>query len=161
MATTEQPAISLGPYETRPLRFMRREDLGDWRIKLYSIALNGREPRPELVDAALDLAPTVFPEPAVSDERHGVGFVIVHDAATAGILIYYWWQSENELHQRIYVSPLDDPRALTQVQNQPTGCVWELGIVDFERRAWIEDVLANPAGPDLDLYLTRSTNADV
>jgi hypothetical protein len=28
-------------------------------------------------------------------------------------------------------------------------------VVEFERRAWIDDVIANPAGPDLDAYLSR------
>ena len=41
------------------------------------------------------------------------------------------------------------------------GCVWEMSVLDFERRAWIEDVLANPNGPDIDRYLTRRFNADV
>jgi hypothetical protein len=150
------------PYETRPLRFIRREDVGDWRLKLYGIALHGRTPRAELVDATVALATAVFPQPAVSDERHGVGFAIAHDAATMCIALYYWWQATNELHQRIYVGPLDDPRSLAPVSEpQAAGCVWELGIVDFERRAWIEDVLANPAGPDLDRYLGRYLNADV
>ena len=35
------------------------------------------------------------------------------------------------------------------------GCVWELGIVEFERRAWIEDVIGNPDGPDLERYMGR------
>ena len=35
------------------------------------------------------------------------------------------------------------------------GCVWELGIIEFERRAWIADVIGNPDGPDLDAYLGR------
>ena len=48
-----------------------------------------------------------------------------------------------------------------RVENQPTGCVWELAIVDFERRAWIEDVLLNPPGPDLERYLERRLDEDV
>jgi hypothetical protein len=59
------------------------------------------------------------------------------------------------------VSPKDDPAAFTQVEHQPAGCVWELEIVDFERRAWLEDVLSNPAGPDIDAYLDRSFSRDV
>ena len=35
------------------------------------------------------------------------------------------------------------------------GCVWELGIVEFERRAWITDVIGNPDGSDLDRYMSR------
>jgi hypothetical protein len=44
---------------------------------------------------------------------------------------------------------------LEPVQWTPAGCVYELAIVEFERRAWIEDVIGNPDGPDLDRYLSR------
>jgi hypothetical protein len=149
------------PYRPRHLRFIRREDLGDWRLKLYGIATNGNVPRPELIEATMLLAPGVFPQPAVTDERHGTGFVIVHDAATASIALFYWWQSQNELHQRIYVGPKDDPGALAQISDLAAGCVWEIGIIDFERRAWLEDVLANPDGPDVERYLDRRFDGDV
>lgn len=148
-------------YEPRPIRFIRREDIDGWRLKLYGIALAGNEPREELVAATRDLAAAILPRPAVSDDRYGVGFATAHDAATFCIALVYWWQSANELHQRIYVSPRDDPTALTQVADQPAGCVWELAVVDFERRAWLEDVLVNPSGPDVDLYLERELNTEV
>jgi hypothetical protein len=97
----------------------------------------------------------------VADDRYGVAFATAHDATSLYIALIYWWQSENELHQRIYVSPKGEPISFTQVENQPAGCVWELAIVDFERRAWIEDVLAGPAGPDLERYLDRRFDRDV
>ena len=164
LARTERaaPTVSLaGPYEPRPIRFIRREDVDGWQLKLYGIALAGKEPREELVTATRDLAASVLPRPAVSDDRYGVAFATAHDATSVYIALIYWWQSENELHQRIYVSPKEDPISFQQVENQPAGCVWELAIVDFERRAWIQDVLANPAGPDLERYLERRLDEDV
>jgi hypothetical protein len=149
------------PYAPRHVRFVRREEHGGWRVKLYGIALAGREPDPEFLDATRDLAASVLPQPAIGDGRYGIGFATAHDAASAWIALVYWWQSENELHQRIYVSPKERPIAFEQVENQPAGCVWELAIVDFERRAWIEDVLANPGGPDLARYLSRTLAEDV
>jgi hypothetical protein len=149
------------PYKPRHVRFIRREDTNGWQLKLYSIALNGKEPDPSFVEATRDLAASILPQPPVADDRYGVALATAHDATSAYIALVYWWQSENELHQRIYVSPKDGPIAFTQVENQPTGCVWELAIVDFERRAWIEDVLANPDGPDLQRYLERQLNEDV
>jgi hypothetical protein len=143
------------PYVPRPVRFIRRERLGDWQLKVYGIAAAGETPREELVERAVEIASDVLPHPAVGDSRYGVGFVIAHDAASLAIVIAYWWQSQNELHQRIYTGPLDDLAALTQLSDQPAGCVWELGVVDFERRAWLEDVLASPDGPDLNRYLSR------
>src|SRR5690349_19539936 len=87
-----------GPHRTRPIRFMRPERVGDWRLKLYTIATHGQTARAELVDETLRRAPAVFPAP-FADQRHGVGFITVHDAMTASIVLYYWWQSFNELHQ--------------------------------------------------------------
>lgn len=148
-------------YRPRPLRFIRRQRLGDWRVKVYGIAAFDKLPRTELIEASVGLAARVLPQPALGDGRYGVGFVIAHDAATVCFGLTYWWQAENELHQRVHASPLDDPSAFKPVRNPAAGCVWELGIIDFERRAWIDDVLANPAGPDLDLYLGRTISTEV
>jgi len=149
------------PYKPRHVRFIRSEDVEGWQLKLYGIAVNGQEPRPEFVAATRDLAARVLPQPPAGEDHYGAGFAIAHDARSVGIALVYWWKSENELHQRIYVSPKDDPTAFIQVENQPAGCVWELEVVDFERRAWLEDVLSNPSGPDLDAYLGRSFSRDV
>ena len=149
------------PYQPRPVRFIRLEPRGDWRLKVYGIATPGRTPRPELVTAAMDMAPAVLPAPAAGDERYGVGIVLVHDSATYCFALYYWWQSANELHQRVYAAPREDPRALAKLVDPAAGCVWELAVVDFERRAWLEDVLTNPRGPDVDRYLTRRFSAEV
>lgn len=150
-----------GPHRTRPIRFVRTERLGEWRVKLYTIATHGDAARPVLVDEAVRRAPAIFPAAALADQRHGIGFLIVHDARTASIALYYWWQSFNELHQRVYVGPKHDPGAMTQLAEQTAGCVWELEVIDFERRAWLADVLANPDGPDVERYLSRHTSTDV
>ncbi len=168
-ATDQQTFPELGaeftidvPYQTRPVRFIRNADVGDWRLKVYGIARPGHEPRPELVDAALALARDVYPEPARGDDRHGLGFFVVHDSRTFGIVLYYWWQSTNELHQRVFLSPLDDVTALQPYEGpQAAGCVWEMAAIDYERRAWIEDILANPSGPDVERYLDRHFDGDV
>lgn len=154
-------ALAGRPYRPRSLRFIRRQDIGDWRMKVYGIAARLGEPaRPALVEATVDLACRVLPTPALGEETTGIGFVIAHDAMAASIGIVYWWQSVNELHQRSFIGPLEEPEQMQRIVHPGAGCVYELGIVDFERRAWLADVLANPAGPDLDLYLDRRYDAD-
>jgi hypothetical protein len=59
----------------------------------------------------------------------------------------------NELHSRIYVG--SEPDDLSPAPATAFGCVWELGVVEFERRAWIEEVIGNPDGPSLGRYLAR------
>ncbi|HEX4418223.1 MAG TPA: hypothetical protein VH165_10015 [Kofleriaceae bacterium] len=161
LRTLNEALRAAGPHQTRPIRFVRTEPISDWRVKLYTIATHGEVARPALLDEVLRRAPGVFPAPATAGGRHGLGFIIAHDAKTASIAIYYWWQSFNELHQRVYVGPKDDPRAMTQLAEQTAGCVWELEIVDFERRAWLADVLANPGGPDVERYLARHVDTEI
>lgn len=50
---------------------------------------------------------------------------------------------------------------MTRWSGQAAGCVWELEIVDFERRAWLADVLANPDGPDVERYLARHVDTEL
>lgn len=152
---------SVAFYQPRPVRFVRRERLGEWRVKIYGIATPGRTPRPQLIEATVARAAAVLPLPATAYGRMGVAFAIAHDAATAAIALVYWWQAANELHQRVFVGPIEDPAAMRKLEDPGAGCVWELSVIDFERRAWIEDVLDNPAGPDLERYLSRELAAEI
>ncbi len=123
-------------YRPRPLRFIRRQRLGDWRLKVYGIAMPGKMPSAELVEATLGCAAKILP--GIDADRPGIGFVIAHDAAALGIALIYWWQSANELHQRGFTSPRDEPQAL--------------------KAAWIEDVLKRG---DVELYLSRQLDTEV
>jgi hypothetical protein len=125
-------------YEARQITFLGRED----QTKHYGIATHRPLPSPRLAEAVRELA-----EPAVP------GFTIAHDARTAGLGLVYWWANENELHARLYASPLDDPGKLTPYQGKGMSCVWELEVIDFERRAWLQDVLIDG---DVDAYLERA-----
>jgi hypothetical protein len=148
-------------YVPRPARFITLHSVDDWRLKVYGLSMPGSSARPELVQAALKRADRVLPRPAVTGERYGVGFVIAHDAMTTSFALIYWWQSGNELHQRCFAAPRQDPGAQAKLVDPGAGCVFELGIIDFERRAWIDDIIGDPHGPDLTRYLSRRLNADV
>jgi hypothetical protein len=144
------------PHQKRPLRYVETHQIDHWRIKTYTIALASQSARPELVSATLAQAKLILPTAAFEEGRHGVGFVIAHDAAVVCFGLIYWWQGDNELHQRLYMAPKDAPANLRPIEYPAAGCVWELGIIDFESRAWLADVLDNPSKPDLDLYLSRT-----
>lgn len=165
---TETTITRTGAYHPRPAGFLKLHETGGWRLKFYGIAARGDAPRQELVKAAELLAPTVLPSPAVHSggddpydiDRYGVGFVIAHDAPGYAFALYHWWAGQNEVHQRIF-STL--PNRLGAMRPHPTaaiGCVWELAVIDFERRAWLEHVLANPDGPDLGSYLAARLDGE-
>jgi hypothetical protein len=137
-------------YHQRLGTFVSDERFGDWRLKLYGLAAPDQGVRPELLDVTRALAEQSLPP--VDDRRYGAAFAIAHDARFP-IALIYWWQDENELHSRIYAGESLDRMA--PAPETALGCVWELGIIEFERRAWIADVIGNAAGPDLDAYLRR------
>ena len=129
-------------YEPRRIRFLEH----DGRLKHYGIAARGDAPRRELQDATRRLAADVVPNGAY-------GFTIAHDAKSAGLGLVYWWAEENEVHVRHFASPLEDPGALEPYEHTGMACVWELEVIDFERRAWLEDVLKDG---DADRYVLRT-----
>jgi hypothetical protein len=166
---TQSTITRTGAYRPRAISFLKIHEVGGWRLKFYGITVNGGPPRAELVTVAEALAPSVLPSPAVygsggdphDSDRYGVGFVTLHDAKDYAFALFDWWAGENELHQRMY-SAL--PTRLGTMRPHPTpaiGCVWELAVTDFERRAWLEHVLTRPGGPDIEGYLAERFQGDV
>ena len=146
----------LEPHVERPISPLPDHEHGGWRCKVYGIAFERPSPRAELVDAARGVARDVLPTPAVTAHRYGVGFVGVHDGRGHCFVFVDWWADENELHHHVFVSPANAPARLEErTASGLAACVYDLAVICFERAAWIETVLTNPAGPDLDAYLAR------
>ncbi|MEV0287726.1 MULTISPECIES: hypothetical protein [unclassified Kribbella] len=146
-----------GPHQPRTISYLGLRELDGWRVKYYGIAKSGR-PDAALV-AAAERAVKQLPTFLDDDEPHGVGFVIVHEAGRRSYVLIDWWAAQNEIHQRMLSAPGDEPDQLAPHSSAAIGCVWELAVTDFERRAWLQHVLANPGGPDLDAYLAASFEA--
>ena len=155
-----------GPHRRRSIRCLGVRELSGWQVKVYGIAWQGEQPRPELVQAATRTAAQALPAPAQrlggnGPDRYGLGFCIVHDASDRCFVLFDWWAAENELHQRMFSAPLDAPAALAPHPTEAIGCVWELAVTDFERRAWLRHVLASPGSPDEAAYLQATFTGKV
>ena len=123
-------------HEPRQITFLGREG----PTKHYGIG----EPSGTLVEATRALA-----------ERGVPGFTIAHQGKAAAMALVYWWAEENEVHRRAYAAslPLGHADELQPLTDTGMACVWELEVIDFERRAWLEDVLVND---DAEAYLARA-----
>lgn len=151
----QRGAISLRQsYRPRAIGYHGVETVAGWTMKLYGISAHTSAPRAALLNATVEISAAVLPSPPQTGDRYGVGFAIAHDAADYCFALVNWWSGENEVHQRLLSAPLDRPAALRPHQSAAIGCVWELEVTDFERRAWMQHVLANPNGPDVEAYLT-------
>ena len=127
-------------HEPRQITFLGR----DGQTKHYGIATHGPLPSPELAEATRELA-----------EAGAPGFTIAHEGKAAAMALIYWWAEENELHRRAYAAPLPlgDAGELQALTDTGMACVWELEVIDFERRAWLDDVLIDD---DPEAYLGRA-----
>lgn len=148
------------PYQSRPIRFLELWQTAGWTLKLYGIAYRRPSPRPELLVAAKSAAVAHLAKIQTNNHYH-LGFMGVHDGRGANFVFVDYWADENELHHHVYVSPATQPANLEYVT--PTGliaCVWDLRVICFECQAWLETVLVNPAGPNLQQYLERRLHED-
>ena len=133
--------------------FLQLEDIGGWRIKTYGVA-SGPRPRSALLAAATRVAVDALPKRPDLDGAFGFGFLIVHDTAGCYGALVHWWVRPDELHQRVFVTSPDTPRALLPPTTATIGHLPELTIIAHERQALQRHVLDRPTGPDLDAYLT-------
>ena len=57
-------------------------------------------------------------------------------------------------------------RRAAEARSGAPGIGWEelkrdLEVIDFERRAWLADILASPGGPDVERYLARRIDTEI
>lgn len=147
-------------YVARAIRCQGTWRTDGWRVKVYGIAYRRPAPRPELVAATKRIAAEVLPRPANAEGRYGVGFLGAHDARGGCYVFVDWWADENELHHHPFLGP--SPEELRPARPEESiACVWDLAVVAFERRVWLDAVLKDPHGPDLERYLAAQLSDDV
>jgi hypothetical protein len=147
------------PYKPREIRFLEQWDLPGWRAKVYAIT----HPKRAMPDALAEeqVKKIIARRLAEVDpgQHYGVAVVIMHMARENDIISVTWWTWENVLQQALFVGPVGKPADLKDVTS--TGllaCVWELEVHNFERCAWMQTVLRNSNGPDLERYLGEHLN---
>lgn len=139
-------------FRPRPARFLGLWEIGGWRMKAYGLHAEHKRVLPELVNAARDLAATVLPH---ASDAYGVGFIGVHCGRDSNFIFIDWWANENELHHHVFVSSLEKPLELAPAPDGVIACVWDLQVIWFERNVWVEKVLNNSRGADVEAYLKK------
>lgn len=147
-------------YRPRPVRFLELLELGPWRIKLYGLNAEHKRLLPELVKAAKELARKVLPSGGEANDAYGVGFAGVHCGIDSNFIFFDWWANENELHHHVFTSSMERPLDIRPAPDGVTACVYDLQVMWFERNAWVEKVLSNPEGPDVEAYLKKILSDD-
>jgi len=144
--------LPIATYEPRLTRGLGARERAGWTIKLTGISAGSELPgEPEIaagVDAAEKHLPTV-------DGLPGAAFLILHAGTEALWGILGWWHLDI-LYQRTLRAALGTTSFVLVPPDGPTACVWELLVVDHERRSWVEHVLSHPDSPDYPAYIADS-----
>lgn len=152
--------MKISRYETRPVRFLELWTIDKWRLKVYGISYGRPAPRAELVQAAKLTASRFLRERPTQLTHYSVGFLGIHDGRGENQVFLDFWVNENELVHRYWISKPDTPGELYDAPvDHNSVCVWDLMVQCFERQAWIDCVLANPQGPDIEKYLAHRLDA--
>jgi hypothetical protein len=126
-------------------------------LKWYEIAPAG-EPVPEAIRAiargALEGASAAW-ELELGDE---LGFVILHRCGRDFyFLLICTWRNQNEVWETVWAKDGDADAAFRPWRSagphRPAFCVWELGVVCHESRAWSRYLRSGRAGDDRRAYL--------
>ena len=142
------------PFEPRRVGFHGLRSSRGWQLKLYSIVYGADPVDWDGFAPGLALSEACLPEPAVALGRPGVGFLIAHQGRTGNYLILGWWDNENELPLRVFVSRDRQRESWRPAEGSESICVWDLEVLWAERQAYISTVLRPGAG-DIAGYLAR------
>lgn len=105
-------------------------------------------------------AASVLREPPQGGD-HPVGFLILHYGEEGDYLLVSQWYDANMLKHWVRGTAVDAEGNTTVeplAQRDLIACVWELEVINFERDAWVNTVLAQGRldQASLDAYLTTT-----
>jgi hypothetical protein len=145
---------NIEPYEQRSVEFLKHVSSGDWRIKVYGISVKSESLSRELISEGMKAVLPHLPQPALTEQRYGVGFLIIHQGTMRNWFLLNWWENEDIMHHRLFSSLLNTPNSITSEPDRSLlACVHELRIISFESEAWIKTVLCKDCEPSFDEYL--------
>jgi hypothetical protein len=148
--------MAMRPYQPRAVARLAPVIHGDWTLKSYSIVY-GTEPfDPARFTGGLPLALACLPQPAVTPDRLGVGFVIEHQGRQIDYLVLGWWDRQNELPLRIFVRDYADDGKWRPARGSESVCVWDLEVIWHERQAYVDTVMRADSTDGEDRYLQRT-----
>ena len=154
-STARTQPVLREPYRPRPVVFLDLWEPDGWTLKAYGISYAHQKPGASLIAAARQRAFDCLPA-AGENGNYGVGFAGIHEGREFNFVFVCWWAGENELHMRRFVSTEDEPANLREAtENDCFSCVFDLQLIWFERNAWLEKVLVNSQGPNVQAYLKK------
>lgn len=153
--TTAERMANFVEYRPRLFASLGLWQEGSWRFKVYGIQHNPERNVDGIIAAPIQIAARNHVRTRLGEaagyNHYQVGFVILHQGVAGNWLLLHWW-ADNDICCRVLSrAPLELPERFEIHAGAVMACVWELAVIEFERRAWIEKVLC--PGGSIDTYL--------
>jgi hypothetical protein len=144
-------------YQPRKVEFRRIVSIDNWKIKVYTLTYKTGFEADEVLENALANLPEWLEITKTLDfETYKIAFLMVHEGRDGVWCILSWWLGENMLRSVTFGASLENPNQFEMLPKEGgMVCVWELEIVDFERKMWIECILKKAEKPDFAGYLEQ------
>ncbi|MFC0627181.1 hypothetical protein [Kribbella deserti] len=140
--------LAMEAYRPRLTRALGVVERGQWVLKATGITATEELPSAAEVEAVSELVAGLTPG--------GIGYLIVHKGAEALWVLVGRWELDI-LYQRLFRATLGTTEFEEIPGGGPTACVWELAVIDQERRSWVRHVLSYPEQPRYEDYLADTT----
>ena len=145
----------LEEYRQRRIALIENYRHGSWHVKLYGIHPDIDRPFEALIDPAVlnvvkSSLPSWIAEADAFGAHHHTGFVIVHQGKEAMWVLVHWWVRSDICCHRLFRAQETPSVACVPVVTPEMACVWELVVIDYERRLWIASALSSSR--DLERY---------
>lgn len=132
---------SEGEYRPRRAWFERLVEVRPVAIKLNAICAEGAAIDADILARAGKVIAGAAGTIAGTDHR-GAGFAIVHEGEEGRWLLLHWWLGGGIAARLLWRADRVPGAAFVEADPLLMACVWELGLIDFERRAWMRTVMS-------------------
>lgn len=122
---------------------------GDLTLKVYWIDAHGAHaPPPALLEAAAAATRATLREAASAEgEAQGQGFAVLHRGDQGTWLLMDWWAHGDILCQRLARADPGTTGFVAMDHRPLMACVWEMQVIEAERRAWIDHMMTGTPEP--------------
>lgn len=142
-------------YQPRAIDFKEILTIDDWKIKVYTITKDKNQITTKVFEAVKSELPDWLSLKNSFNHQHDkIGFLILHFGTEGIFSIINWWVGQNMLNTHIFFSDYSNPEFFNKISGDGLApCIWELEVINFEKKSWTENILKQQPSPKYEKYI--------
>lgn len=147
------------PYPSKFAKFIEILEVENSRLKFYNLAENLNDITKQDIDNAKEV---IQKNSEIFKDHKDLGFVLNHRCGDKYLLLVCSFRNENEIWETVYYNG----SGMFEIWERkpphlPTFCVWEMGVVYHESKAYKEFLGTDMAEEDIQNYLNNIFEGEV